>query len=75
MPLRATAFKRCLTNLVDNAMRFGDHVTMRAGMREDRYEITIDDDGPEFPWTKDRMSSARFFGLKTHETPSQEGSA
>ncbi|MEK9723491.1 MAG: ATP-binding protein [Rhodospirillaceae bacterium] len=46
MPLRAAAFKRCLTNLVDNAIRFGTHVTIRAGLRGDKYEITIDDDGP-----------------------------
>ncbi len=49
MPLRKTAFKRCLTNLVDNAIRYGQHVTIRAGLRDDRYEITIDDDGPGIP--------------------------
>lgn len=49
MPLRAAAFRRCLTNLVDNAIRYGEHVTIRAGLRNDRYEITIDDDGPGIP--------------------------
>jgi len=49
LPLRATAFKRCLTNLVDNAIRYGEHVTVRAGQRDDGIDITIDDDGPGIP--------------------------
>jgi len=49
MPLRAAAFQRCLTNLIDNAIRYGEHVTVRAGLRNDKYEITIDDDGPGIP--------------------------
>jgi two-component system osmolarity sensor histidine kinase EnvZ len=44
--LRPNAFKRCLTNLIDNAIRYGDHVSVRAGPRGDAIEITIDDDGP-----------------------------
>lgn len=49
LPLRTTEFKRCLTNLVDNAIRYGDHVTIRAGERNNAVEITIDDDGPGIP--------------------------
>ena len=44
--LRPNAFKRCLTNLIDNATRYGDHVSVRAGPRGDAIEITVDDDGP-----------------------------
>ncbi|MDA0305786.1 MAG: ATP-binding protein [Proteobacteria bacterium] len=44
--LRPNVFKRCLTNLIDNAIRYGEHVSIRAGTRGDAIEITIDDDGP-----------------------------
>ena len=49
VPLRPNAIRRALTNLVENAARFADHVSVRAGMREDRVEITVDDDGPGIP--------------------------
>ena len=69
MPLSATAFKRCLINLVDNAMRFGDHVTMRAGIREDRYEITIDDDGPGIPVDQRQDVFRPFFRVEDSRNP------
>ena len=69
MPLRATAFKRCLTNLVDNAIRFGDHVTIRAGIREDRYEITIDDDGPGIPKDQRQNVFRPFFRVEDSRNP------
>jgi len=46
LPLRPNAFARSITNLVENAARFGDHVAVRAGLREDAVEVVIDDDGP-----------------------------
>ncbi len=46
LPLRPRVFKRCITNLVDNAARYGEHVSVRAGQRDDTIEISIDDDGP-----------------------------
>jgi len=46
VPLRPTAFRRCVTNLLENAMRFGDHITVRAGVRAGIVEVVIDDDGP-----------------------------
>ncbi len=47
--LKPVAFRRCLTNLIDNATRYGKHVSLRAGQRGDFIEITIDDDGPGIP--------------------------
>ncbi|MBT7941907.1 MAG: HAMP domain-containing protein, partial [Alphaproteobacteria bacterium] len=44
--LRPNAFRRCLTNLIDNAIRYAKHVSVRAGQRGDAIEVTIDDDGP-----------------------------
>ena len=47
--LRPYAFRRCLTNLIDNATQYADHVSVRAGQRGDAIEVTIDDDGPGIP--------------------------
>jgi two-component system osmolarity sensor histidine kinase EnvZ len=48
-PLRPNAFKRCVTNVIDNAIRYADHVSVRAGQRGDAIEVTVDDDGPGIP--------------------------
>jgi two-component system osmolarity sensor histidine kinase EnvZ len=57
LPLRAQAFRRCLQNLLDNAVRYGEHVAVRAGRRTDPdgtdvIEVTVDDDGPGIPEDK-----------------------
>jgi two-component system osmolarity sensor histidine kinase EnvZ len=49
VPLRPKVFKRCLINLIDNAMRYAEHVSLRVGLREDLIDIIIDDDGPGIP--------------------------
>ncbi|CAM5770437.1 two-component sensor histidine kinase [Labrys miyagiensis] len=47
--VRPDAFKRCLTNLVSNAQRFGRAVVI-TGQSESRYlTVTVDDDGPGIP--------------------------
>jgi two-component system osmolarity sensor histidine kinase EnvZ len=49
MQLRPNAFKRAVTNLIDNATRFADHVSVRVRERESSVELLIDDDGPGIP--------------------------
>jgi two-component system osmolarity sensor histidine kinase EnvZ len=49
VPVRPNAFKRCLNNLVTNAMVHADHVAVHASRNEDAIEVTIDDDGPGIP--------------------------
>jgi len=49
MPLRASAFKRCLTNLTDNAGRYAEHTEIRLTKSGDIVEIVVDDDGPGIP--------------------------
>lgn len=44
--LRPITFKRCITNLLDNAIRYADNIAIRAGVRGDVIEIAVDDDGP-----------------------------
>jgi len=47
--LRPDAFKRCLANLVSNAVRFGQTVEL-SGSREPRWlMVQVDDDGPGIP--------------------------
>ena len=49
IPVRPTTLKRCLANLVGNAMRYGKHVAVKAARRGNSVEITVDDDGPGIP--------------------------
>jgi two-component system osmolarity sensor histidine kinase EnvZ len=47
--VRPDAFKRCLSNLVSNAARFAETISI-TGHRDHRYlTVTIDDDGPGIP--------------------------
>jgi two-component system osmolarity sensor histidine kinase EnvZ len=49
LPLRQNAFKRSITNLIDNASRFADNISINIGPCNDVIEIIIDDDGPGIP--------------------------
>jgi signal transduction histidine kinase len=46
---RPQALKRCLSNLLDNAVKYGQSATMRVEDSEDRLVIRIRDDGPGIP--------------------------
>jgi len=67
--LRPDAFKRCVTNLVDNAMRYAGHVSLRAGRRGNVVEITVDDDGPGIPADKRDEVFKPFFRLEGSRNP------
>lgn len=47
--LRRQALKRCVTNLVDNAMTYGNRICLSAARGDGMLEICIDDDGPGIP--------------------------
>lgn len=48
--LRPGAFRRAVTNLIDNAGRHASHVAVRAWRQDERFvEVTVDDDGPGIP--------------------------
>jgi two-component system osmolarity sensor histidine kinase EnvZ len=49
VPLKRQAFKRAITNLVTNAVRFGDYVVIRAAAEGSWLRIDVDDDGPGIP--------------------------
>ena len=47
--LRPIAMKRCLTNLVSNALRYGTVVKLQAARGRTSVEIVVDDNGPGIP--------------------------
>jgi two-component system osmolarity sensor histidine kinase EnvZ len=73
LPLRPNAFKRCITNLIENAMRYANHVWVRLATRGDSVEITIDDDGPGIPPEKREEVFKPFFRLEDSRNPETGG--
>jgi two-component system osmolarity sensor histidine kinase EnvZ len=63
VPVRLDAIKRCFTNLIANAVRYGQHVQVRAGRRADAIEILVDDDGPGIPPDQREAVFRPFFRL------------
>jgi two-component system osmolarity sensor histidine kinase EnvZ len=61
--LRPVAIKRCLTNLLSNALRHGTRAELRASRGRTSVEITIDDDGPGIPPDKYEDVFRPFFRL------------
>ena len=49
LPLRPNAIKRCLTNLVDNAVRYGETIDVIARRSGESVEVIVEDDGPGIP--------------------------
>ncbi len=49
LPLKRQAFKRAITNLVSNAVRFGDHIIIRAATEGQWLRVEVDDNGPGIP--------------------------
>ncbi|HYD05191.1 MAG TPA: ATP-binding protein, partial [Reyranella sp.] len=47
--LRPIAIKRCLTNLVSNALRHGTRAEVHATRAKTSVEVTVDDNGPGIP--------------------------
>ncbi len=49
LEVRPNALRRCVVNLVENAMRHGSHARLSALLAGDMVEIAVDDDGPGIP--------------------------
>lgn len=73
IPLRPNAFKRCISNLIENALKYGSHVAVRAGRRRDVVEIMIDDDGPGVPEDKREEVFKPFVRLEASRNPGTGG--
>jgi two-component system osmolarity sensor histidine kinase EnvZ len=71
--LRPTAMKRCLSNLLVNALRHGRRVELRARRRKAAIEITVDDDGPGVPAERREDVFRPFFRLDGSRNPMTGG--
>lgn len=71
--LRPNAFKRCISNLVENAGRYADHIAVRAENRNDAIELVIDDDGPGIPADKRDEVFRPFFRIDQSRNPETGG--
>ncbi len=71
--LRPNGFKRCLTNLIENALRYAGHVSVSAGERGESVEIIIDDDGPGIPEDQRQEVFKPFFRLESSRNPGTGG--
>ncbi|HLC09058.1 MAG TPA: ATP-binding protein [Methyloceanibacter sp.] len=49
VPLKRHAFKRAVANLVNNAARFADHISVSAGKQNGSLVVEVDDNGPGIP--------------------------
>ncbi len=71
--LRPNSFDRCITNLVENANRYAEHISIRAGIRDDGVEIVIDDDGPGIPQDQREEVFRPFYRLERSRNPGTGG--
>ena len=61
--VRPDAFKRCVSNLVSNAQRYGDRITIEAVREQRWFTIHVDDDGPGIPVDRREDVFRPFFRL------------
>ena len=73
VPLRPDAFRRCVNNLIGNAIRYARHVEVNAGERGRSIEIIIDDDGPGIPEDRREEVFKPFFRLEGSRNPGTGG--
>ena len=63
LSVRPNAFKRCLVNLIDNAMRHGDKVAISVARDDGAIDIMVDDDGSGIPENRREDVFKAFFRL------------
>jgi two-component system osmolarity sensor histidine kinase EnvZ len=49
LTVKRNALKRCVANLIDNALKYGDRAKITLERSERSVEINVDDDGPGIP--------------------------
>lgn len=67
--VRPFAFQRCVTNLIDNALRYGKRVSVSAARRREAVEVVVDDDGPGIPEERREDVFRPFFRLEASRNP------
>lgn len=69
-PARPQALRRCVGNLIDNAVRYGKRARVRVRDSAKRLEIVVADDGPGIP--KDRLAQVFEPFFRLDESRSRE---
>ena len=73
MLLRPLAFRRCLNNLLDNAIRYATVIRIRATIDDAFVWIAIDDNGPGIPEADREAAFRAFYRLDPSRNPSTGG--
>lgn len=73
LDVRPVAIRRCLSNLIENAVRHADRVKVRATMQREQVWIAIDDDGPGIPEHRREEVFRPFSRLDPSRNPSTGG--
>jgi two-component system osmolarity sensor histidine kinase EnvZ len=73
IPVRPNALRRCLTNLVTNALTHADRVTLTAVRKPAVVEISVDDDGPGIPPHEREAVFKPFYRLDASRNPNTGG--
>ena len=71
--VRPVAFRRCVTNLIDNAAAHASWIGIRATLHGNQIWIAIDDDGPGIPEDKREEVFKPFYRLDPSRNPSTGG--
>jgi two-component system osmolarity sensor histidine kinase EnvZ len=71
--LRPVAMKRCLANLIGNALRYGKRVNVAAASYPRAVSVIIDDDGPGIPREHREEVFRAFFRLDPSRNPATGG--
>ena len=73
VPLRPNAFRRCVTNLVNNALTYGGNVAIQASRRDGAIDIVVDDSGPGIPEDQREEVFRPFYRLDNARGPDKAG--
>jgi len=73
LPLRPTAIRRCLANLVNNAVRYASWVGVRVAAQGDHVWIAVDDNGPGIPEDQREAVFKAFYRLESSRNPTTGG--
>jgi len=73
LPLRESAMRRCLANLVANATTWGTHVVVSARRHGPAVEIAVEDDGPGIPPDQREAAFRPFHRLDPSRNPATGG--
>lgn len=73
IPLRPVAIRRCIANLVENAVRYASWIGIRATTEGDQVWIAIDDNGPGVPIDQREAVFKPFFRLDPSRNPNTGG--